>query len=135
MAYFAELDTNNIVLRVVVVADEFSQTEEEGIAWCENFFNGGIWKQTWFDGSKRQNYATIDSAYNPSLDIFLPIKPLPNFVINSDGDKWVPPIPYPTGDGEYVWYYPLEKWVPMYPNDPSKSFLWDDVEQTWKVVE
>jgi hypothetical protein len=135
MAYFAELDINNIVLRVVVVADEVSETEENGIAWCENFFNGGIWKQTWIDGGKRKNYAAINSAYNPSLDIFLPIKPFLNFVINSDGTDWVPPIPYPTDGGEYVWYSPLEKWVPMYPNDPTKSYYWDDSEQTWKAVE
>lgn len=135
MSYFAELDQNNVVLRVVAVADEVSQTEEEGIAWCVDFFGGGTWKQTWKDGGKRVNYATIDSAYNPSLDIFLPIKPFPNFIINPEGDSWIPPVPYPTDGAEYVWYYPLEKWVPMYPNDPSKSYFWDDVEQTWKVVE
>ena len=36
MSYFAELDENNIVLRVVNIDDKY---EQEGIECCENFFN------------------------------------------------------------------------------------------------
>lgn len=35
MAHFAEIDENNIVLRVVVVDDE---NEADGENWCNGFF-------------------------------------------------------------------------------------------------
>ena len=42
MAHFAELDENNIVLRVIVVSDEDAI---DGEVFCNNLL-GGSWKQT-----------------------------------------------------------------------------------------
>jgi len=70
MAYFVELDDNNIVLRVIVVDDKHA---EDGVAWCENFYNGGIWLQTSYTGAIRKNYAGIDHIYDPELDAFRPL--------------------------------------------------------------
>jgi hypothetical protein len=42
MAHFAEIDSNNKVLRVIVVADEH---ETNGAEWCHNLL-GGTWIQT-----------------------------------------------------------------------------------------
>jgi hypothetical protein len=33
MAHFAEIDSNNIVLRVIVVADEHEENGEESLSW------------------------------------------------------------------------------------------------------
>ena len=43
MAHFAELDNNNVVLRVVVVGNDCVTSDEhaDGEAWCVNFFGGG----------------------------------------------------------------------------------------------
>ena len=42
MAHFAELDENNIVLRVIVVSDDDAV---DGEVFCNNLL-GGRWKQT-----------------------------------------------------------------------------------------
>ena len=53
MAHFAELDADNIVQRVVVIADEEcldsenNESEAVGIARCQEIFGADtIWKQT-----------------------------------------------------------------------------------------
>ena len=55
MAHFAELDSNNIVLRVIVVADEH---EDDGENWCNNF-TGGTWKQTSYNANIRKHHTNL----------------------------------------------------------------------------
>lgn len=65
MAYFAQIDEQNIVTQVVVAED---------IEWAiENI--GGNWIETALDGSIRYNYAGIGYTYNPIDDAF--ISPFP----------------------------------------------------------
>jgi hypothetical protein len=44
MAHFAEIDSNNIVLRVLVVADEKENNGQEFLA--DELGLGGVWIQT-----------------------------------------------------------------------------------------
>ena len=68
MAHFAELDANNVVLRVIVVdnkdTSDVNGVEKEyiGAAFCEKLF-GGTWKQTSYNGNFRKNYAGIGYTY------------------------------------------------------------------------
>ena len=81
MAHFAEIDENNIVLRVIVVADEH---EADGENWCNGFL-GGTWKQTSFNtvgnvhalgGTPfRKNYAATGMTYDASRNAFLNSQP------------------------------------------------------------
>ena len=77
MAHFAELDDNNIVLRVIVVdnkdtLDESGQESESvGAAFCNNLL-GGRWKQTSYNANFRLNYAGIGYRYDEEQDAFLP---------------------------------------------------------------
>jgi hypothetical protein len=77
MAHFAELDSNNVVLRVVVVdnkdTSDAAGVEKEyiGAAFCERLF-GGNWKQTSYNGNFRKNYAGIGYTYDAELDEFVP---------------------------------------------------------------
>ena len=76
MAHFAELDQNNVVLRVIVVDNkdcaDASGVEKEhiGAAFCERLF-GGIWKQTSYGGKMRGRYAGIGYTYDATLDEFV----------------------------------------------------------------
>lgn len=76
MAHFAELDANNIVLRVIVVDNkdtaDASGVEKEyiGQAFCERLF-GGRWVQTSYNGSFRGTYAGIGMKYDETQDKFI----------------------------------------------------------------
>ena len=73
MAHWAELDENNIVIRVTV-GDNNDPAGDEGYSWfVENL--GGNWVQTSYSGSFRYNYAGIGFTYDPIDDAF--IAPMP----------------------------------------------------------
>lgn len=76
MAHFAELDPNNVVLRVVVV-DNIVMTDENGdeqenlgIGFLRGLF-GGVWKQTSYNASFRGKYAGIGDIYDETNDVFV----------------------------------------------------------------
>lgn len=109
MAHFAELDENNVVLRVVVVHDNDAQTEDKGRAFCEHLF-GGRWVQTSYNGRVRKRYAGVGYSYNASLDAFIPPKPYPSWVLDTEQADWVPPVPRPDDGGSYQWDEDQQQW-------------------------
>ncbi|MFZ3043830.1 MAG: hypothetical protein WA058_01845 [Minisyncoccia bacterium] len=87
MAHFAELDEHNIVLRVIVVADEH---EADGENWCHNFA-GGRWKQTSYNGRIRKNYAGIGYTYDEARDAFIPPQPGSDWILDEATCRWKAP--------------------------------------------
>ena len=73
MAHFAELDENNIVLRVLVT-DNNDPNGDEGYQFLLDTF-GGTWVKTSYNGTIRYNYAGIGYSYDPIDDAF--ISPMP----------------------------------------------------------
>jgi len=104
MAHFAELDKNNIVKRVVVVANDI-ETEAgplgnndkhvDGEAWCAKFFKGGVWKQTSYTNNFRKQFCGANFTYDPIQDIFIQPQPYESFTLDSNSD-WQPPVAVPT---------------------------------------
>lgn len=97
MAHFAELDSNNKVLRVVVISNEDlkdnngEEQEDIGIQVCKNIFGADTnWIQTSYSSKFRKCYAGIGSTYDPVLDIFIPVQPAPWFVLTENHD-WICP--------------------------------------------
>ena len=94
MAHFAEIDENNIVTRVIVVADEH---EADGENWCNNFL-GGTWKQTSYNtlgnvhalgGTPlRKNYAGKGYIYDSTRDAFYEPQPEGSWTLNEDTCQW-----------------------------------------------
>lgn len=96
MAHFAELDSTNTVLQVVVVSNDVAVDEQTGIQFLKELFGQDTnWKQTsintkrgiYFDPvtnqihedqSKafRKNYASVGFTYDESLDAFINPKPV-----------------------------------------------------------
>ena len=81
MASFAELDENNIVLRVISVSNDvcgeptltFPDSCAAGRAFIANTLKvGGTWKQTSYNGNFRGTYAGIGYIYDPVTDTFTP---------------------------------------------------------------
>ena len=116
MAHFAELDSNNVVLRVVVIDNkdtaDASGIEKEyiGAAFCERLF-GGTWKQTSYNGNIRKNFAGIGYSYMPApIDGFAPPRPYPSWNLDPDDCQWVAPVPMPTDDQRYSWNEEAQSW-------------------------
>ena len=84
MAHFAEINSDNIVIRVVDVDDIY---EADGENWCKDFF-GGNWKQTSYNGRIRKNYAGIGYSYDSNRDAFVPPKPSGNYELNEVTCAW-----------------------------------------------
>jgi hypothetical protein len=116
MAHFAELDENNIVLRVIVVGDGDckddggDESETVGAAFCNCLF-GGVWKQTSYNARIRKNYAGIGYVYDEALDAFIPPQPFLSWSLNTDTCQWEAPSPYPVDGGAYFWNEPTLSWA------------------------
>jgi hypothetical protein len=116
MAHFAELDENNVVLRVIVVNNtelldaDGAEQEALGQAFCANLL-GGNWKQTSYNRAFRKNFAGRGHVYDANQDVFIPPQPFPSWLLNSDIFQWNPPLPYPTDGKLYIWDEPTITWV------------------------
>lgn len=107
MAHFAELDDNNVVLRVLVTDNDFPN---EGYDWLiENL--GGTWVQTSYNATIRKNFAGIGFTYDEALDAFIPPKPFDSWLLNEETCQWEAPKPYPTDGKLYLWDEESEEWI------------------------
>jgi hypothetical protein len=102
MAHFAQLDENNTVLQVIVVANEKILDENEiekenlGISFCKDLFGSDTkWKQTSYNHNIRFRYAGIGYSYDEDLDVFLFPKPYPSWTLNMEIMDWESPTPKP----------------------------------------
>jgi hypothetical protein len=71
MSHWAEIDNNNIVLRILVGDNN---SPDEGYQWIMDNL-GGTWIQTSYNGNVRYNYAGIGYSYDALADAFIPPKP------------------------------------------------------------
>ena len=124
MAHFAELDSDNIVLRVIVInntdiTDENGAEQESlGIAFCKNLFgNDTIWVQTSYNNNFRKQYTGRGMTYDADKDKFIAQQPYPSWSLD-ENDDWQPPVPYPSipegadpVDHPYAWDEDNQKWV------------------------
>lgn len=121
MAHFAKLDNNNIVLDVNVVSNDaidnlpFPQSEPVGVDFCKGLYGEDTnWKQTSYNAKFRKNYAGIDYVYDAILDAFIPPKPYPSWLLNTQTCNWEAPVPYPHDGNYYNWDEATQTWVPAY---------------------
>jgi len=116
MAHFAQLNEENLVTQVIVVANQDTadqdgvENEAIGIEFCTNLL-GGRWKQTSYNGNIRKNYAGIGYKYDETLDAFIPPQPFASWTLNNETAQWEAPTPYPTDDKRYTWDEATTAWV------------------------
>jgi len=116
VAHFAELDSNNVVLRVVVVGNEDTadakgvEKESIGQAHLEKIL-GGTWKQTSYNAKIRKHYAGKGFTYDSSRDAFIAPKPFNSWVLNDETCVWEAPKAYPTDGGIYQWNEEKLDWI------------------------
>jgi hypothetical protein len=73
MSSWAELDTQNIVIRVLS-GDNNDPYGDEGYQWLLDNL-GGIWVKTSYNGNIRYNYAGIGYKYDADADAFIAPRP------------------------------------------------------------
>ena len=124
MSHFAEIDENNIVIRVLVGDNDMPN---EGYDWfVENL--GGIWIKTSYNGNIRKNYAGIGYTYDEELDAFIPPKPFDSWTLNETTCLWQAPTPYPQDGRVYRWDEESLTWVEIENSIQSISFYCDIIK-------
>jgi len=151
MAHFAEIDKDNVVLRVIVIDNndvinnggDYSKQAEEKVASYMKYSEKGVrWVQTsyntkgniYYDVSsgrtikhvdqtkaKRKNYAIPGSYYNEELDAFIPPKPYPSWILNNDTGLWECPVLYPN--------------IITYGDNVPYFIKWDEINQRWLGID
>jgi hypothetical protein len=91
MSHWAEIDENNIVLRVLT-GDNNDPAGDEGYSWIVNNL-GGTWIQTSYIGAIRYNYAGAGDTYDPVRDAFIAPEPADALGFDEATCRWI--IPYP----------------------------------------
>ena len=99
MQYFAKIDSNSIVEKVLVISSEKVAEKE------------GTWIETWIDGGPRVHYAGIGYHYDPYNDVFYSPSPYPSWILNEETWEWEAPIPYPDDGKDYEWDENYQQWI------------------------
>ena len=103
MSHFAEINSDNIVQRVIVAE--------------QNFINSGLvgdsfnWVQTSYNGNFRKNYAGTGYTYDKTRDAFIAPQPYPSWTLVEATCQWEAPVAYPTDGKMYTWDEDTINWV------------------------
>ena len=104
MAHFAEVkNTDNKVLRVVVISNDDVDANggdyhSDAEVFVQNLLGntsvtgGTYWKQCSYNENHRDRFPGIDSTWDADNDRFSPPCPFPNWVFDSDNNKWKAPF-------------------------------------------
>ena len=156
MAHFAELNSSNEVLRVVVISnDDVEANGGELSSEAETFVasivphseDGTAWKQTSYNSNFRKQYAGIGHTYDASKNKFISPQPYPSWSLDSN-DDWEAPVTHPTIteiDSEPViiyWDEDNQKWLgATHIGDPivgdpivTTNYEWDATNLQWNEV-
>ena len=103
MAHFAELDSSNVVLRVIVVSNnevinnggDLSVGAEAFVETIVPYSRTGFhWKQTSYNDSFRKQYAAIGHIFDSSKNKFMNPKPYDSWALD-ENDDWQAPVTVP----------------------------------------
>jgi len=89
MSHFAEIDSDNKVIRVLV-GNNNDPAGDEGYQWFVDNL-GGTWIKTSYNANIRYNYAGIGYTYDEIADAFIAPKPdcgHDELTLNKDTYKW-----------------------------------------------
>ena len=145
MAHFAELNSSNKVLQVIVISNEDvdanggdeSAEAETFVATIVPFIPfGGAWKQTSYSGSFRKQYAGIGFSYDATKDKFISPQPYSSWSLDAS-DDWKAPVTYPTvteissNPISITWDEDNQKWTGI---SDSTNYTWDASSLAWNEV-
>ena len=153
MAHFAELNSSNEVLRVIVISNEdvaanggdLHADAETFVTTIVPYGTGGVaWKQTSYNNNFRKQYAGIGYSYDSSKDKFILPQPYSSWSLDAN-DDWKAPVTYPSVteiDSLPVmpyWDEPNLQWLGQtvdFDTDPitTTNYTWDASNLAWDAV-
>tara|TARA_R100001591_G_C4333358_1_gene178719 strand:+ start:621 stop:1079 length:459 start_codon:yes stop_codon:yes gene_type:complete len=152
MAHFAELNSTNEVIRVIVISnDDINANGGDYSSQAETFVsnliphseNGVAWKQTSYNGNQRKQYAGIGYTYDAAKDKFIAAKPFASWSLDSN-DDWSAPVTYPnvkevnSNPVEIFWDEDNKKWLgKTYTGKNAQTitdYEWDYSGLSWSEV-
>lgn len=120
MAHFAELDSNNIVKRVIVVNNSVLgdanglDGETIGVDFCRSLFGSETqWVQCSYNSSFRAHYPGAGHVYDKEADAFYSQQPFPSWSLNKETFIWEAPVPMPTDGKIYNWDERAKEWFEL----------------------
>ena len=132
MAHFAELNSDNKVLRVIVVNNneiliDGVENEQKGIDFCKSLFGlNTTWVQTSYNDSFRKKFARIGDTYDLTKDKFISPQPYPSWSLDAN-DDWQAPISKPETYTQNLTFAD---------GTPIKDFYyWNEENQSWVLAE
>jgi len=145
MAHFAELDSNNIVTRVIVVGNDVTTAagplgendmHVDGETWCQNFFKGGNWKQTSYNNNFRKQYAGKGYTFDAAKNKFISPQPYASTWTQEHSDNGIIPEGKAVGDARVAlyaieWDEGNQRWIATDDEAAHNSFNWDTSGLTW----
>ena len=153
MAHFAELNSSNEVIRVVVISNEdvdanggdLSTDAETFVASIVPHSESGVaWKQTSYHSNFRKLYCGPGDIYDSFKDKFITQQPFPSWYLDNNND-WQPPVNFPdTVDigglrANATWDETNRRWIGKTfdeTTDPitETDYVWDDTNSQWKEI-
>jgi len=113
VSHFAEIDENNVVLRVIVAEQDFINSGAVGdpTRWIQTSYNTQRGQHVLGGTPLRKNYAGIGFMYDPKRDAFIPPRPsYESWYLDEETCTWEPPVPYPRDGKDYIWEEALQEW-------------------------
>jgi hypothetical protein len=117
--HFAEINSENIVQRVIVADQEFIDSGAVGDKnnWIQTSYNtqGGVHyapDSNTPDGgvALRKNYAGEGYTYDATRDAFYEPQPYPSWTLDDDTCIWNPPVACPDDGNFYTWNEENTQW-------------------------
>ena len=152
MAHFAELNSSNEVLRVIVISNDEVDSNggdlhvdaETFVASIVPYSTGGTaWKQTSYNNNFRKQYAGIGDTFDASKNKFIKPKPYASWSLDSN-DDWQSPVTFPSVteiDSVMIfisWDEDNQKWLgKTYTGDGGETitnYEWDATNTEWNEV-
>ena len=153
MAHFAELDSNNKVIRVVVISNEdvnanggdlHADAETYVASIVPHSENGVAWKQTSYNHNFRKQFCGPGDVYDSSKDKFLLSQPFTSWSLDSN-DDWQAQVTFPkTTDigglrANATWDEDNQRWIGRtfdHTTDPvtETDYIWDATNLQWNEV-
>jgi hypothetical protein len=145
MAHFAELNSSNEVLRVIVISnDDVDANGGDQHTDAETFVasivpygtGGAAWKQTSYNNNFRKQYAGAGYTYDASKNKFILPQPYSSWSLDSS-DDWKSPVTLPNTTEInsktvlIIWDEDNLKWLGTI---DSTNYEWDASSLDWNEV-